>query len=91
MTGDEVWAYDLPGDPPNGTLLFGLVTSGATAAERKVNMNAIYVGVSKSAMATNSGMPRWIRDPILHNPEVLMGDNAFPTGIAYFGWWKRRL
>jgi hypothetical protein len=57
---------------------------GATAAEQKVNMNAIYVGVSKSAIATNSGMSSWIRDSLLHNPEVLMGGNCISRGDCIF-------
>ncbi len=79
------------GDSPNGTSLFGLVTTEATIAEQKEHPNTTYVGVSKSAMVTSVGMYGWLIDSVLHNPVLLVGVAGLLAAIAYFGWWKRRL
>jgi hypothetical protein len=47
--------------------------------------------LTKPAMSTNVGMVGWGLSLIRENPMILIIGIAVIIGIAYFGWWKRRL
>ncbi|MDD1700255.1 MAG: PKD domain-containing protein, partial [Methanoregula sp.] len=79
------------GDSPNGSSLFGLITAKATTIEQEQNPNATIVPVSRPAMTTNVGMIGWLWTVFVDNPIIVFLIIGLLAGVAYFGWWKKRL
>jgi hypothetical protein len=88
---DDAGNMVFSGDSPNGTSIFGLITSQATAAEKKAHPNVTYIPGSKPAMATNIGMIAWIATLVGENPVLLVILLITVCAIVYLGWWRRRL
>jgi len=75
------------GDSPDGTSIFGLITSKAIATEQKEHPNMTYVPVSNPAIVTDVGIVGWLLGIIRDNPMLLVAVIAIFTLL---GLWTKR-